>query len=135
MRGAALLALAAALAACTPVENDHPPPVAVVGTGTVTAMRSLTEQTGETRADRFGKGFMNGGGLAGALAAAAVDEDHLGEASLHEYDLKLAGGTTLTAPSFSLVAVGDCVKASKIGDKSDFVLERLDPAACAAAVR
>lgn len=126
-----ILGASVALVSCAPVENSHPPAITQVATGKVVTVADAVGETGESQAGRVAVGFL-AGGLAGAAIAGNTEKD-IGQSRLFQYTLLMTDGSTSSVRSFSIVAVDDCVKVTKIGDKAELVLERTNVVVCSTA--
>ncbi len=127
MGQAAALAATGLLAACAPVASSKPPAISELGQGKVLAVATAKGETSESQAGRIAVGLLTG---PAGMALAAGTEGDLGHSTLYQYDLEMADGSHSTIRSFSIAAVDDCVKMTKIGDKPELVLERLEHASC-----
>jgi hypothetical protein len=97
--------------------------------GQVTSIREVTVDNGESNLKNAAFGLVTGG-VIGMYAGIGFGEKNLGQAKQAEYLLKMNGGTEVILPSFSNVSLGDCVQITRIGTRSDVVLERVTPNSC-----
>lgn len=120
--------LTATLLACGQLKDTHPPTTTNLGVARVLSAEAASAQTGESKSGRIVLGLI-AGGVTGALIGASAEGD-LGTANLSRYQLELPDRSTATVTSFSIVAIGDCVIVSRVGDKPERILERTDPTQC-----
>ena len=124
-----VVAICLSTAACGRLVDDHPPGYRDLGMGQVTSIREVTVDNGESNLKNAAFGLVTGG-VIGMYAGIGFGEKNLGQAKQAEYLLKMNGGTEVILPSFSNVSLGDCVQITRIGTRSDVVLERVTPNSC-----
>ena len=107
---------------------DQHPTISELGIGRVLSVGKIVGDTGESTADRYALGWAFGGPI-GAIAAGNAQKD-LSRSELFTYYLRLTDGTMPAFRSFSIAAVNDCVKITKIGGKAEVVLEQVDSGRC-----
>jgi hypothetical protein len=110
-----------AVTSCERVENSYPV-ISEVGFGKVLTVEDIVGDSGESEAARYVAGYVSGG-VVGAVIVGNADKN-IGRSALFSYTLQLSDGSNLTLRSFSAVAVGDCVKAMKMSNRAEMVLER-----------
>jgi hypothetical protein len=121
--------VAMAAASCGPHVEDTHPTISQIGIGRILTVEKIVGDTGESTADRYVVGLVNGGGPVGAIIAGNAQKD-LSRSELFSYGLRLTDGSTPTLRSFSIAAANDCVKITKIGAKAEVVLEQVDASLC-----
>lgn len=129
MRPIAFGLIATLAASCAPHIEDTHPAISQVGIGRVMRVERIVGDTGESTVNRYVVGWVSGGGPVGAVIAGNAQKD-LSRSELFSYELRLNDGTTPTLRSFSIATANDCVKVTRIGGKTEVVLEHVDSNLC-----